>query len=99
MTFALQVYCPAWELRSGSKVRVRVVVLPEVIELSTDMPFPPTMVLPLKNRHSTVGSTTRFLTTTAVQVRVYIRPAVDIPAVRISNCGAGSASVDKERVL
>ena len=99
LMFALQVYCLPWEVCSGLNVRVRVMVLPEVNGLPTEMSFPPTIILPLENCHSTVGSTARFSTTTVVQVRLYIPPAVDTPSERIPSCGGGSASLNKERVL
>ena len=96
---ALQVYCLPWEVRRGLNVRVRVMVLPEVNGLPTEMPFPPIIILPLENCHSTVGSTARFSTTAVVQVRQYIPPAVDTPSEWIPSCGSGSASLNKERVL
>jgi len=99
LTFALQVYCLPWEVRRGLNVRVRVMVLPEVNGLPTEMLFPPTIILPLENCHSTVGSTARFSTTTMVQVRLYIPPAVDTPSGWIPRCGAGSSLLNKERVL
>jgi len=99
VTFALQLYCLPWEVRRGLNERVRVMWLPEVDGFPTEMPFPPTIILPLENCHSTVGSTARFSTTTVVQVRLYIPPAVDTPSERIPSCGAGSASLNKERVL
>ena len=74
-------------------------VLPEVNGFPTEIPFPPTIILPLENCHSTVGSTARFSTTVVVQVRLYIPPAVDTPSEWIPSCRAGSASLNKERVL
>ena len=78
LMLALQVYFPPWEVCNESKVRIRVVFVPVVTELPTVMSFPPTTRLSLSS-HSRVGSTTKFSTTVAVQVRVCVCPAVEAP--------------------
>ena len=76
LILALQMYLPPWEVCSGLKVRIRVVFVPVVIELPTDISLPPTAFL---FSHSSVGSTIKFTITMAVQVRVYACPAVETP--------------------
>ena len=76
LMLALQVYLSPWEVRSGSKVRVRVVFVPTVTGGPIVMSLPPTTCLALAS-HSSVGSTAKFSTTVAVQVRVYACPAVE----------------------
>ena len=78
LILALQMYLPPWKVCSGSKVRIRVVFVPVVIELPTDISLPPTTFLYLSN-HSSVGSTIKFAITMAVQVRVYACPVVETP--------------------
>ena len=86
---ALQMYLPPWKVCSGLKVRIRVVSVPVVIELLTEISWPPTTFLYLSN-HSSVGSTIKFTMTVAVQVRVYACPAVETPLEWISTIGAWS---------
>ena len=78
LMLALQVYLPPWEACSGSKVRVRVDFVPTVTGGPTVMSLSPTTFLSLAS-HSSVGLTTKFSTTVAVQVRVYACPAVETP--------------------
>ena len=54
LTPALQVYLPPWEVSNGSKVRVRVVLVPVVTEEPTVMLLSPTILVSLAS-HSSAG--------------------------------------------
>ena len=72
-----QVYCPAWEVRSGENLRVRVVVESTVTESpkTTDSPPP----LPSGKIHSMVGVPEIPSITEMLQINVRISPAVEPP--------------------
>ena len=78
LMLALQVYLPPWEVCNGLKVRVRVGFVFVVIGGPTVMSLPPTIFVSVSS-HSRVGSTTKFSTTVAVQVKVCACPAVEAP--------------------
>ena len=78
LMLALQVYLPLWEVCNGLKVRVMVVFVPVVIGGPTAILLSLT-TRPSASSHSRVGSTTKFSTTVALQVRVCACPAVEAP--------------------
>ena len=67
---ALQVYSPPCDVRRGLNVRLWVVVLPDVTISLRVKVDPRSTALPLEYSHCMVGTTTRFSTTVAVQLRV-----------------------------
>ena len=67
---ALQVHSPPCDVWSGLNVRLRVVVLPDVTISLRVKVDPPSTALPLEYSQCMVGTTTRFSTTVAVQLRV-----------------------------
>ena len=70
LMIALQMYSPPCDVRRGLNVRLWVVVLPEVtISLRVKVDLPST-AFPLEYSHCMVGTTTRFSTGAAVQLRV-----------------------------
>ena len=70
LMIALQVYFLPCDVRRGLNVRLRVVVLPDVTIALREKVDPPSTTLPLEYSHCMVGTTTRFSTTVAVQLRV-----------------------------
>ena len=98
---ALQVYFLPYDVRRGLNVRLRVVVLPDVtISLSCRVKVdPPSTALPLEYSHCMVGTTTRFSTTVAVQLRVFISPAVVLPVLLMATSGTGRSRVVRNKVL
>ena len=70
LMIALQVYSPPCDVLRGLNVRLWVVVLPEVTIALRERVDPPSTILPLEYSHCIVGTTTRFSTTVAVQLRV-----------------------------
>ena len=89
---ALQVYSPPCDVRRGLNVRLWVVVLPDVIIALRVKEDPLLTTLPLEYSHCKNGTTTRFSTTVAVQLRVYISPAVVLPVPWMATSEAGRAA-------
>ena len=73
-------------------MRLRVVVLPDVTIALRVKEDPLLTTLPLEYFHCKNGTTTRFSTTVAVQLRVYISPAVVLPVPRMATSEAGRAA-------
>ena len=96
---ALQVYSPPCDVRRGLNVRLRVVVLPDVAISLREKLDPPSTTLPLEYSHCMFGTTTRFSTTVAVQLRVYISPAVVLPVPWMATSGTGRAGDVRKQVL
>ena len=91
-TFALQMYCPPWDVCSGLNVRLRVNTLPVIITAPNVILL---TVVSLVYSHSISGSTKRLSTTVVLQVRVYTSPAVVDPSGMMTTSGVGSAGVEK----
>ena len=80
-------------------MRLRVVVLPDVTMSLREKLDPPSTTLPLEYSHCMFGTTTRFSTTVAVQLRVYISPAVVLPVLLMATSGTGRAGVIRVQML
>ena len=93
LMIALQVYCPPCDVRRGLNVRLWVVLLPDVTIALGVKEDPLLTTLPLEYSHCKIGTTTRFSTTVAVQLRVYISPAVVLPVPRMATSGPGRSGV------
>ena len=74
------------------------VVLPDVTISLTVEVDPPSTALPLEYSHCMVGTSTRFRTV-AVQLRVYISPAVVLPVLWMATSGTGRSRVVRKKEL
>ena len=93
LMIALQVYSPPCDVWRGLNVRLQVVLLPDVVISLRVKVGPPSTALPLEYSHCMCGTTTRFSTTIAVQLRVYISPAVVLPVPWMITSGPGRSGV------
>ena len=66
--------------------------MPDVIIALRVKEDPLLTTLPLEYSHCKIGTTTRFSTAVAVQLRVYISPAVVLPVLWIATSEAGRAA-------
>ena len=95
----LQVYFPTCDVWRGLNVRLWVVVLADVAIVLRVKVGPPSTTLSLEYSHCMCGTTTRSSTTDAVQLRVYISPAVVLPVLLMATAGTGRAGFIKVQML
>ena len=92
MRFAVQVYPPPWDVRSGLNLSWRVAVLPVTFMSPTITPLPRLSGLPVEFIHVITPSTVKFSVT--AHVRLYKFPATGSPSLVIIIVGGGGSPAE-----